>query len=93
MGEDSQDVFAVRLTLPNGSSHKVQCNGETNVGQILQAVSAKVSALELGHSVAVLLHYTTIPVCASVVWLTVFKCAAGGLGQRKRLCAGGKRPR
>jgi hypothetical protein len=45
-----EQVFAVRLTLPDGSSRKVQCDADTNVEQILQAVSSKVSLLPLGQS-------------------------------------------
>ena len=45
-----EQVFALRLTLPDGSSRKVQCDADTNVEQILQAVSSKVSLLPLGHS-------------------------------------------
>ena len=45
MGDDDEQAFAVRLTLPDGSSRKVHCDPFTNVEQILQAVSAKVSLL------------------------------------------------
>ena len=36
--------FTVRLALPDGSSRKVNCDDDTDVSQILQAVSTKVRA-------------------------------------------------
>eukprot|EP01043_Picozoa_sp_COSAG02_P054861 COSAG02_NODE_6280_length_3681_cov_40.378042_1_plen_136_part_00 len=73
MGDDDEQVFAVRLALPDGSSRKVHCDPYTNVEQILQAVSAKVSLLALRCSARSARQRETArrPSCA---WLTARCC-------------------
>ena len=66
---DADEVFAVRLALPDGSSRKVHCDAHTNVEQILQAVAAKVSLRRSGTALAVLRQREIARVLAGPGWL------------------------